>query len=165
MFLFLQEHWLPHYEASDKFVKDFKSLAGQFNQPEFIPVLCELFSKMLVISAENNFDISTPKSAKLVKQNRTYFSDEHRDAYYEHEKVCIDWRKQGRPAHASHPAKIAKLNSQQKLQKIARDAEAIKARKNHDDLMTTFKQNISQVCNKLKRIRGENIKKGGYPIY
>ena len=156
------EEGIPGYQKQTADV--LKSLAGQFNQQEFIPVLCELFSKMLVISAEKNFDISTPKTVKVGRQTRKYFSNEHKEAYIEHEQVCIEWRKQGRPAHASHPAKIAKLNSQRKIQKIARDAEALNARKNHDDLMATFNQNKGQVCNKLKKIRGENIKRVDIPF-
>ena len=65
---------------------------------------------------------------------------------------------QGRPQDENHPARIAKLNSQRALQRIAREEEAALAHKNHDELMSTFKENISQVCGKLKKIRGEKSK-------
>ena len=84
-------------------------------------------------------------------------------AYISHEKVCKDWRKQGRPKESCHPARLAKLNSQRNLQRIVRQEEAQKARENHDDLMSTFKENISQVCNKLRKIRGENVKNVNIP--
>ena len=134
-----------------------KKLANQFNQPEFIPLLSELFSKMLVICAENNFETIKPKM-KTSKLKKPYFSPDHRAAYMSHESVCKEWRRQGRPKDINHPARIAKLSSQRNLQRIVRHEQSMKARKNHDDLMATFQQNISQVCNKLKKIRGENVR-------
>ena len=59
---------------------------------------------------------------------------------------------------------MAKLASQRLLQKIVREEETMKAHKNHDDLMSAFKENISQVCNKLKKIRGENVKNVNIPF-
>ena len=140
-----------------------QNLVNQFNQPEYIPMLTELFSKMLVISAEKNFETVIPKT-KNHTHKTPYISLQHKVAYIAHEKVCKEWRIQGRPQDASHPAKIAKLESQRKLQRIAREEDALKAHKNHDDLMSTFKLNISQVCNKLKKIRGENIKSVDIPF-
>ena len=46
-----------------------KDLLLRFKKPEFIPVLCELFSKMLVISAEQNFETINSKS-KLTKKKQ-----------------------------------------------------------------------------------------------
>ena len=138
-----------------------RDLTTQFNQPEFIPVLCELFSKMLVISAEQSFEISRPKpnTSKKTNKHKTYISDVHKKAYLEHEKICIEWRIQGRPSLSTHPAKVAKTHSQRRLQKISRDEEASKAIKNHDELMNTFNTNINEIYNKLKKIRGDNGRK------
>ena len=138
-----------------------KSLAAEFNQPEFIPLFCELYSKMLVISAEQNFETSKPFNEKDVKKkkHKMFISQKHREAYKSHENVCTEWRKQGRPSLSSHPAKIAKTNSQRELQKVAREEEALRAQKNHMDLMDTFDKNINEICNKLKRIRGDTPKR------
>jgi hypothetical protein len=78
-------------------------------------------------------------------------------AFNTHENVCRQWRLQSRPKDANHPAKIANLQSQRNLQHISGEEESLKAHKNHEDLMSTFKQDISQVCQKLKKIRGEKI--------
>ena len=136
--------------------KVLRNLLSEFNQVEFIPLLSELFSKMLVISAENNFETITPKIKP--KSGKPFFSLEHKLAYKNHEQVCLDWRKQGRPKNNDHPAKKLKLESQRNLQRIAREAEKEKALQNHDDLMNTFNQNVTQVYKKLKKIRGENVK-------
>ena len=89
---------------------------------------------------------------------------EHKQAYASHEKICKLWRSAGRPTSSDHPAKMAKLESQRNLQRIARDEKSMKERTNHDDLMTTFSQNASQVCRKLKQIRGENLKNIDLPF-
>ena len=68
-----------------------------------------------------------------------YFSKEYRDAHTAHKTVCMEWRKAGRPADNSHPAKAQVLQSRRHLQGIARDEEASKSRKFSDDLMDTFK--------------------------
>ena len=50
--------------------KKLKDLSVEFNQPEFIPVLCELFSKILVISAERNFETTKPKPNTSKNNNK-----------------------------------------------------------------------------------------------
>ena len=74
------------------------------------------------------------------------------------------WRLAGRPQDNSHPEKAAKLSSQRKLQQIARDSESSLAINNHFELMQTYHFNISDVCSKLKKIRGESIKSINIPF-
>ena len=155
------EDGLPGYQKQSSEI--LQSLLSKFNQPEFIPVLSELFSKMLVISAENNFETVTPaKNISSIK--KPYFSSEHKSAYIEHERVCKEWRRQGRPQDPNHPLKIGKQCSQRNLQRISRDEESMKAKQTHEDLMTTFKLDIGQVCKKLKKIRGEHSKSSNIPF-
>ena len=136
--------------------KVLKDLLKEFNQMEFIPVLSELFSKMLVISAENNFETIKPKNKQ--KRGKIYFSEEHKLAFKNHEEICKKWRKQGRPKDKNHPARKLKLESQRYLQKISREGEKANAHKNHNDLMSAFSQNINQIYKKLRKIRGESCK-------
>ena len=93
-------------------------MINQFNQPEHIPILSELFSKLLVISTENNLKHKISKT-NIWSKVKPYFSPAHRMAFDTHEKVCRQWRVQGRPTDANHPAKIAKLQSQRNLQRIS----------------------------------------------
>ena len=85
-------------------------------------------------------------------------------AFNTHENVCRQWRLQGQPKDPNHPAQIAKPQSQRNLQLISREEESLKAHKNHEELMSIFKQDISQVCEKLKKIRGEKIKNVNIPF-
>ena len=64
-----------------------QSLANQFNSVDEIPILSELFSKMLEISAEKNFETVTP-GPKKCNQSKPFFSAEHKMAYKKHEHVC-----------------------------------------------------------------------------
>ena len=94
-----------------------------FQGPEFIPALSEMFSKMLVLSAEQNFETIKPRVNKK-KKNVPKFSKEHVEAYHNHQKICQLWRGAGRPQSNLHPAKAAKLECQRSLQKIAREEES-----------------------------------------
>ena len=95
----------------------------RFNLAEHIPLLSEMCSKMLVLSAEKNFESSNPKNAPKQKGKSPFFSKDHKDAYHEHELICRKWRLAGRPTELFHPAKAAKLASQRN-QKISRNNES-----------------------------------------
>ena len=109
-------------------------------------------------------DVWPTKEEDRNQEEISFISPEHKDAFKDHEEVCKKWRLTGRPKEKSHPAKSDKLASQRRLQKIARDCEAESALINHEELMSTFSTNISQVCNKLKKIRGENSKSMKIPF-
>ena len=150
------EAGLAGYQAQTKQV--IQGMFDRFNMTEHIPLLSEMCSKMLVISAEQNFESSNPKVTEINKRKSPFFSKEHRIAYKEHEIICKKWRHAGRPNEISHPAKAAKLTSQRNLQWIARESESSVAIKQHNELMDTYYSNISQVCAKLKKIRGDKTK-------
>jgi hypothetical protein len=116
------EAGLPGYQKQSAEV--LKNLVNQFDQPEFIPLLSELFSKMLVISAEQNFDTKKKPQTMMPRNPKTtYFSAQHKAAYISHETLCKEWRLQRRPSDVNHLAKIEKLNSQHNLQSISREEE------------------------------------------
>ena len=92
----------------------------------------------------------------LKKKEFPKFSKQTTEAYFEHKKICQEWRNAGRPSNASHPIKVRKLQSQRKLQQLSREEQSSKAIVLHNDLMETFHSNINLLCNKLKKARGEN---------
>ena len=69
-----------------------KELLIKFDEPENFPLLSEIFSKMLVITAEQNLEIS----------NSPYFPRAVIDAY---KKICKVWR-----------SDLAVIHIQQKLE-------------------------------------------------
>ena len=134
------ESGLPGYQAQTAHV--LTEMFDRFNLPEHIPLLSEMSSKMLVLSAELNFETSSPKTTKLNKNKSPFFSKEHRLAYVEHESICKKWRVAGRPKEKSHPAKAAKISSQIKLQQISHDSESAQAIKQHNEKNTRRKAQI-----------------------
>ena len=65
-----------------------QEMFSRFNMVEHIPTLTEMCSKMLVISAEQNFETSNPKKGQPKQKKYPFFSKEHKSAFKEHEKVC-----------------------------------------------------------------------------
>ena len=139
-----------------------QELTDSYDKLEFIPTLCEMFAKALVISAENNFETVTPKEKK--KKNLPYFSPEYRAAHTNHKSVCSEWRRAGRPSDRLHPAKAAVLQSRRNVQHIGRIEEASKAIKNHDELMEAYDTDINKVYSKLKKYRGEDSHRNDIPF-
>ena len=137
-----------------------RNLLATFDLPEHLPSLAEMSSNMIAICAEKCFKSKSSQkwNENTHKRNTPYFSKSVRDAYKNHSKICNDWRKAGRPKENTNPAKAAKIESQRYLQKIQREEASIKAKTQHNDLMDTFNKNLSEVCIKLKKIRGEHCK-------
>ena len=96
-----------------------EDLFSKFDEPEHLPSLAEMTSNMIAICAQKCF--KTKQSKKTSKDTHRiqtpFFSKIVQDAYQEHLKICKKWRKSGRPSANSHPSKIAKLESQRRLQK------------------------------------------------
>ena len=132
-------------------------LVNNFNQSECIPILSELTSKMFVLSAENSFETFTSNPSNRKEHKLPHFSLEHRQAYMEHKKICSEWRKQGRPIDKLHPARIAKLQSQRKLQYIARKESSTKCYELNTKLMQSFSDDINNVYKILNKAKGKVI--------
>ena len=134
---------IPGYQLQTTQV--LQNMFDRFNLPEHIPLLSETCSKMIVLSAEHNFETSNPKKTQNKNTKYPFFSKEHKEAYRNHELICKKWRIAGRPAENSHPAKAAKLTSQRNLQSIARGSESSASLKQHNELMDTYYSNMSLV--------------------
>ena len=87
-----------------------------------------------------------------------YFSKSLREAYTNHIRICKEWQRAGRPSSNAHKSKLEKLESQRFIQKLQREEESNKSKAQHEDLMNTYATDISNVCKKLKQIRGEQGK-------
>ena len=151
--------WEENEEYEEMVARVLEDLVAKFDEPEHLPSLAEMSSNMIAICAEMCFKPKKPKKAHIDSQSKTpYFSKPVRDAYNEHRKICKEWRKSGRPSSNKHPAKIKKLESQRRLQKLQRDEASSQSKAQHDDLMETFDKNISEVSKTLQMIRGSQQK-------
>ena len=150
-----------YYEQETKAA--LQELSNNYTEVEFLPELCEMFSKVLVISAEKVYETSNP-NYKAKKKKLPYFSEEYKAAHRHHKKVFVDWRKAGRPTDSDHPAKAAVLISRRKIQQIARNETTHKSIELHNSLMHTHNTNISKVSAQLKKARGETYARTEIPF-
>ena len=67
---------------------------------------------MIVMCAEKCFEYK--KSKEPQTRATPSFSKHLREAHQFHSKVCLEWRKAGRPQSDEHPAKMAKKEWQRK---------------------------------------------------
>ena len=155
------ENDLPCYQM--KVSETLKYIVSEFNDPAFLPVVSELVSKALVTSAEESFPSSRPFKHRPNSRNNVTFSENHIAAYSSHKQVCKHWREMGRPSDPNHPAKKAKLESQRRLQKIAREDASKKAFEVHETIMTAFSKDINGVFKELKKHRGESYSNNSIP--
>ena len=133
-----------------------KYIFDEFQEEEHIPLLSELVANALTFSAENNFKTITSNNNMLSvksKKMKAHFSPEHKAAYEAHKNVCKEWRSQGRPKDIDHPVRIAKLESQRYLQKIAREDNISKCTNVYEDLMSASQMNINDVFKKLNAMK------------
>ena len=138
-------------------------IMSNFNEPFFIPVLSEMFSQALVISAEQNFKCSEPVT-KPKKNRLPIFSKQLNQAYQDHKRICKEWREAGRPSDNNNLFKMQKLESQRKLQFLSRTEKAQRAIDVHNELMETYNTSFSQIFKKLQKIRGNNSKSSEIPF-
>ena len=150
--------WTENPEYQRVTAEILENLLKTFDMPEHLPSLAEMASNMIAISAEKHFENKSSRRTQKTTHKTPLFSKTIHEAYSNHINICKKWRLQGRPKDNTHPAKLAKLESQRALQKIQRDEVSENAKKQHEELMDTFNQNLSEVCIKLKKIRGQQIK-------
>ena len=110
-----------------------EQLIQRYNSVDDIPILCEMFSKTLVLSAETNFD--TVKVTNFKRRNIPKFSKELQKAHKDHKKSSNLWRIAGRPTDPLHPSKFAMQETRKQLQ---RREDCDKETKLHDDIMENF---------------------------
>ena len=127
-----------------------------FDGPEFLPIMSELMAKALVTSAENTLVARNQMKVKKQQKVGPYFTKEQKEAYSDHELVCKEWRKAGRPSSPNHPMRKAKLDSQRKLQRINREVAVSKSEKLHEDLISSANLDINLVFKKMKTYLGKS---------
>ena len=151
-------NWVQNDAYEELTANVLEDLLTKFDEPEHLPSLAEMVSNMIAICAKKCFKTdNSRKPQKDSHSNKTpYFSKPVREAYKEHLKICKEWRRSGRPSSNNHPAKIAKLKSQRRLQALQREEIANKAKTQHNDLMETHDKEISEVYKKLQKIRGKH---------
>ena len=142
-----------NYEYQKNVHRLLSDLVTNYSDNEFIPIMCEMFSKVMVETAEKSFDVKKPNAVKVTSKK---YPKEYRDALSHHNKVFKEWRKAKRPSDISHPAKSAVLESRRILQRLRRLIDSKNSIKINDDLMNTYMKDRNSIYSKVSKIRGNN---------
>ena len=121
-----------------------------WNQPEAIPYLSSLVSKLLVNCATAVFKTTGP----TIRNSRALPSLSIRQAKNQLKVSFKNWKQAGRPASEKHPARIQYNQSRAHFQRIRRQEDNFKAIKQSHKLMLSHKNNRNQIYSILKKSRG-----------
>ena len=124
----------------------------RFPDVNHVPVLSAICSEILVKAANYHFEIPVPKIRRSNKG--PYFSKELREAHAKHAQSDRKWRKEGRPTDKDNEFVIERKRTRAVLQQIRKEEQNSREIELNHDLMSTHKDNISQVVKKLKKMRG-----------
>ena len=97
--------WGENEEYKNMTTKILSQLLLTYDEPEHLPALAEMSSKMIALCAEKCFKVKQPKHSQPRKAPK--FSKALNEAYQTHNRICAEWRKAGRPQSPNNPAKKA----------------------------------------------------------
>ena len=129
--------------------------ANTWSAPEYIPLLCTMFSKLLVTSAKMVFEtkLSKPTPSRIKTKPRKLIRAEELVA-----KSFMYWKRAGRPLEKDNPIRYKLCQAKSHLQKLTRQDENLKTIKLNNKLINSNKHNRNQVYSTLKRMRSERQK-------
>ena len=145
-----EENLAEYQELSSSALSD----ALEFwDAPEFIPLLCSLFSNLLVKSAELVFEIKQTKKAKYTEVPVKVRAAE-KDLKNKHN----NWKKSGRPQDKQDPSWQKYATARANLQGVTRWESDKKTRCLNNYLMRSDKKNQKHVFSKLRQLRNTKTK-------
>ena len=139
----------PYRDATDIALKHMEEV---FNEPEFIPLKCELYSRLLVTCAEGTLKVKTSRTRK---SRSLKFSKRQNKAWKEFDKSFKAWSKAGKPrSETNHLYKHFKL-ARSNFQRIRRYEDNLKSIKHNNQLMTYEKEDKTQLYRLVKAAQGK----------
>ena len=139
----------PYRDATDIALKHMEEV---FNEPEFIPLKCELYSRLLVTCAEGTLKVKTTRTRK---SRSLKFSKRQNKAWKEFDKSFKAWSKAGKPRsetnHLYKHFKVARSN----FQRVRRYEDNLKSIKHNNQLMTYEKEDKTQLYRLVKAAQGK----------
>ena len=128
-----------------------KEMEETFNDPEFIPLKCELYSKLLVTCAEKTVKVKPTKAKTTQKQK---FSFRQNLAWSQFDRAYKLWRSAGKPRDKLNLAYKRFREARAKFQAIRRYEDNLKHIKHNNSLMVSTNDDKNQVYKVLKAARG-----------
>ena len=129
-----------------------KSMEIAFNSPEFVPLKCELYSRLLVNCAEKTFKV---KQTQTSKSKSIKFSKQQNQAWTQFDKSFKMWARAGKPRNESSQLfkqfKLARSN----YQRVRRYEDNLKNIKHNNLLMTYHKEDKTKLYSVVRAARGK----------
>ena len=146
------EEGLPKYQAfSHKALSDALDF---WDSPEYIPLLCSLFSNLLVRSAELVFEVKQSEKSR----NKQTVSKAVLTAQKKLKSLHRKWKKDGKPQDRLDPAWAAYSKARSDFQRIARAEENRKFLRLNNSLMQACPSDRNKVYRTLKSVRNTREK-------
>ena len=134
--------------------KALSDAAQYWSTPECIPLMCSLYSNLLVTSAKLVFETkssnpcnSKPKKSKKLTSAQTNL-----------EKQFNYWKRAGRPLSKHDPARLKYTRARSFLQKLQRYEETLRTININHRLISATTQDRNMVYSMMKKLRNESAK-------
>ena len=134
--------------------KALSDASNLWNAPEAIPVLCSLYSNLLVKCSDIAFDTRSPLKKKKEKDIRKHkrLSKEESAVL----KMFKQWKKAGKPRNKSNPTRQAYVRARANFQNRRRYLDNLSYVSNNNELMVSQISDRNQVYRKLKKMRNQS---------
>ena len=130
-----------------------QALAGAseyWDTPESIPLLCSLFSNLLVKCAKMVFTTSSSKKSGAPKCSNKILQAEQALT-----KAFKKWKNAGKPPARTNPIRISYTSARSNLQRVRRNVENLQSIQHNNFLMHSDRFDRSKVFSRMKKLRGE----------
>ena len=142
-------------------VQDYQHLAGQvladfeefFPTPEFIPLKCQLYSDLLVRSADLTMD-----TRPLPTPNKFRSSPRIHNAWAHLRKYFYIWKKAGKPRDQTNKTYLEYKQSRANFQRIRRHQQNLRTIKLNNQIMHTNRADRNRFFKLMKKLRAQPFK-------
>ena len=128
---------------------------GSWSAQEYIPLLCTMFSKLLVTSAKLVFDTKLTNTVPVGRKNKSKKLEKAEKLVVKRFKY---WKRAGRPMDKNNPYRSKFCQAKSNLQKLNRYEQSLENIRLNNKLMYSNLHNKNQVYSTLKNLRSERMK-------
>ena len=130
--------------------KALSSASSYWDYPESIPLLCSLFSNLLVKCGKMVFNTSSPKKPSQLKS-----SDKILEAEQTLSRAFNKWKHAGKPHSSGNLLRKSYTSARSNLQRLKRNSENLENIQQNNSLMHFFSYDRNKVYSSMKKFRGE----------
>ena len=126
-----------------------------WKDPEATPLLCVLYSELLVKCAELASKARLPNSKSTNRKPHKKSRNLSKEEAFLHKKYK-DWKKAGKPRSRMNPIRESYVSARANLQKTRRHKENLGFISSNNELMRAMISDRNVIYNKMKKLRGKS---------